>query len=293
MKQLFLLTLAMVSAPLVSAQDSFFPIWGEEARARGYALPKPYGLSLSYMDMSNPITVNNVGLTGSGASGALLEAIDINAPNAQFKGSNITLRGDVWIFPFLNVYGILGHTKGTSTAQIESVGCSGTWLCDNIFVDDIEVDVPFTLDMDGNTYGIGTTIAGGVGNWFALIDMNYTYTDINAIDGNIKTFVAAPRFGHRWEYDGGRELRVFVGAMYQDVQQYLSGSIKNLNLPPELSGIIDELAPDGRFEVRQSADDKWNATTGFQYAFNRDWDVLFEAGFGSRETLFVAFGRRF
>lgn len=96
--------------------------------------------------------------------------------------------------------------------------------------------------MDGGTYGAGTTLAGGVGNWFALLDMNYTYTSIAAIDGNIKTFVAAPRVGYRWQYDGGRELRVFVGAMYQNVQQELSGDLKSLNLPPQLLGLVENLS---------------------------------------------------
>lgn len=293
MKKFLMLTLAVVSAPFSFAQDSFFPIWGEEAEARGYSLPKPYGLSLSYMDMSNPITVNSIGLTGA----PLLEAIDVDANKADFSGSNITLRGDVWIFPFLNVYGILGYTRGESKAPINSVSCDNTGLTgldrlacnavNSLGNSDLLDGATFTLDMEGGTYGIGTTIAGGVGNWFALVDMNYTYTDIKAIDGDIKTFVAAPRVGHRWQYDGGRELRVWVGAMYQDVQQYLSGDIADLI--PELAGIVG----DGGFEVQQSADDKWNGTAGFQYAFNRDWDVLFEAGFGSRETLFVALGRRF
>ncbi|MGR5258637.1 hypothetical protein ACPV5T_03615 [Vibrio astriarenae] len=294
MKQLIWLTLAAVSAPFVSAQDSFFPIWGDEAEARGYTLPKPYGLSLSYMDMSNPVTVNSIGLTGA----PLLEAIDVDATKADFTGSNITLRGDVWIFPFLNVYGILGYTRGESKAPINSVSCDKSNLttigerlvCDTVNAlgnSELLDGATFTLDMEGGTYGVGTTIAGGVGNWFALVDMNYTYTSIKAIDGDIKTFVAAPRVGHRWQYDGGRELRVFVGAMYQDVQQYLSGNISDLI--PELANIVG----DGGFEVKQSADDKWNGTAGFQYAFNRDWDILFEAGFGSRETLFVALGRRF
>ncbi|MGR5118137.1 hypothetical protein ACPV5S_01370 [Vibrio astriarenae] len=290
MKQLFWLTLAAVSAPFVSAQDSFFPIWGDEAEARGYTLPKPYGLSLSYMDMSNPITVNDISLSGH----PILNSLDIDAKKAQFKGSNITLRGDVWLFPFLNVYGILGHTKGDSTALIESVTYTDNLLCrKGCTIDDI--NQPFELNMDGNTYGFGTTIAGGVGNWFALVDMNYTLTNIDAIDGEIKTFVAAPRLGHRWQYDGGRELRVWVGAMYQDVQQSLSGDIRSI-LPtglPDLPDFINDVLDDGRFEVQQSADDKWNGTAGFQYAFNRDWDILFEAGFGSRETLFVALGRRF
>ncbi|MGR5268721.1 hypothetical protein ACPV5R_13300 [Vibrio astriarenae] len=301
MKQLFWLTLAAVSAPFASAQDSFFPIWGDEAEARGYTLPKPYGLSLSYMDMSNPVTVNSIGLSGH----PVLEAIDVDANHADFSGSNITLRGDVWIFPFLNVYGILGYTRGESKARINSVSCDHSAfrpidienqaLCGlvNVAGEFLPDDAMFTLDMEGGTYGVGTTLAGGVGNWFALVDMNYTHTSMNIIDGTIKTFVAAPRVGHRWQYDGGRELRVFVGAMYQDVQQHLSGNLKDLNLPSQLLPIIDELAPDGRFDVKQSADDKWNGTAGFQYAFNRDWDVLFEAGFGSRETLFVALGRRF
>lgn len=292
--------MSLFVAPQTFGQDSFFPIWGDEAEKRGYTLPKPYGFSLSYMDMSNPITVNSINLTGH----PVLEALDVDAKQADFSGSNITLRGDVWIFPFLNVYGILGYTQGTSKAKINSVSCdssgfgildSNRYLCSLIdrLGDNLPDNTMFELDMDGGTYGVGTTLAGGVGNWFALVDMNYTYTSISAIDGNIKTFVAAPRVGHRWEYDGGRELRVFVGAMYQDVQQYLSGDLKSLGLPSALDKIIDELAPDGKFEVSQSSDEKWNGVVGFQYAFNGDWEVLAEAGFGPRETLFFAASRRF
>ncbi|MCL1042612.1 hypothetical protein ACNPKB_03840 [Shewanella marisflavi] len=294
-----LLSLLVFFAPLSVAQQSFFPIWGEEAEARGYTLPKPYGISLSYMDMSNPVTVNSIDLTGH----PVLEAIDIDATHADFKGSNVTLRGDVWIFPFMNLYGIIGYTEGTSTANITSLHCDATSvpgignkaLC--LLLDTAGANLPdnatFQLDMDGGTYGIGTTLAGGVGNWFALVDINYTYTSIAAINGNIKTLVGAPRVGYRWEFDGGRELRVFVGAMYQDVQQELSGDLKSLNLPPQVVDLIDTLSPEAGFAVSQSADENWNGILGFQYAFNRDWDILMEAGFGERETLFIALGRRF
>ncbi|MGF1683854.1 hypothetical protein [Photobacterium minamisatsumaniensis] len=299
MKIKVLLLIATFFTSKVFAQESFFPIWGSEAEKLGHTLPKPYGFSVSYMDMSNPITVNSINLIGH----PVLEALDVDANHADFTGSNITFRGDVWVFPFMNVYGILGYTQGTSKARINSVSCDhasvpglgNKALCR--LLDSVGGELPdtamFELDMDGGTYGIGTTLAGGVGNWFALLDMNYTYTSISAIDGNIKTFVAAPRVGYRWEYGGGRELRVFTGAMYQDVQQYLSGDLKSLGLPSALERVIDELAPDGKFEVSQSADEKWNGVVGFQYAFNRDWDVLMEAGFGPRETLFFAVSRRF
>lgn len=277
MKPLIVLGTAIMLSPISFAQDSMFPIWGEQATQRGHTLPKPYGLSLSYMDISNPIAIDNINLTGG-----IGDIIDIDAKKAEFEGSNVTLRGDVWLLPFLNVYGILGYTQAQSTAKIDSISLAGL---------PIPVDnAKFTLDMNGITYGVGTTVAGGINNWFALLDLNYTYTDIDAIDGSIKTFVAAPRVGHRWQYDGGRELRVFVGAMYQDVQQHLSGDIKALGLD---LGDMNFLIDDTRFEVSQRTEQKWNALAGFQYSLNRDWDVLAEAGFGQRKSAFVSLGRRF
>lgn len=283
----------LFASPFVIADSSFFPIWGEEAKARGHSMPKPYGFSMSYMDMSNPIIVDSIGLTGT----SLLDAINIDAPNAEFTGSNITFRGDVWILPFWNVYGILGYTQGTSTAEINGISCDsnkvnigeGKLLCAG--VDKIKTPgAKFALDMDGGTYGIGTTFAGGINNWFALLDMNYTYTDISAIDGDIRTFVAAPRVGYRWQYDGGREMRLFTGVMYQKVDQQVSGKIKDLNLPPSLA---NELPDNANFEVSQHADGAWNYIVGMQYAFNKDWEIIMENGFGDRKSIFMALGRRF
>ncbi|MGR5093702.1 hypothetical protein ACPV5O_11725 [Vibrio maritimus] len=277
MKPFIVLVTALTLSSTSFAQDSIFPIWGEQAAQRGYTLPKPYGLSLSYMDISNPVTIDNINLAGG-----IGDVIDIDAKQAQFEGSNVTLRGDVWLLPFMNVYGILGYTQAQSTADIDSISIIGIPI-------PVE-DAKFTLDMSGITYGVGTTVVGGINNWFALLDLNYTYTDIDAIDGSIKTFVAAPRVGHRWQYDGGRELRVFVGAMYQDVQQHLSGDIKALGLD---LGDMNFLIDDTRFEVSQRSEQKWNALAGFQYSLNRDWDVLAEAGFGQRKSAFVSLGRRF
>ncbi|MGF1690966.1 hypothetical protein [Photobacterium kagoshimensis] len=296
------LLLATLVAPTAFAQDSFFPIWGDEAEQLGYTLPKPYGISVSYMDMSNPITVESIKLTGA----PMLDAIDVDARNATFTGSNITVRADVWVFPFMNVYGIIGYTQGESKAKINSVSCDSSkfdrpnLLCGviNAVGDKLPENTMFNLDMDGGTYGIGTTLAGGVGNWFGLLDMNYTYTSISAIEGDIRTFVAAPRVGYRWEYEGGRELRVFTGVMYQKVDQFLSGDIASLGLPSVVVAAADKIANDAGnehagFEVSQHANSNWNNVVGMQYAFNRDWDVLVEAGFGARESFFIALGRRF
>ncbi|GAA5190350.1 hypothetical protein [Ferrimonas gelatinilytica] len=282
----------------VLADDRLLPIWGKEAEARGYTLPKPFGLSLSYMDMSNPVEVKSIGLTGH----PVLEALQIDAPDARFEGYNVTLRGDMWLFPFWNIYGILGYTDGHSEAPIREFGCDielvssigNKLLCGTL--NDLAPEVlglPFQLELSGATYGMGTTLAGGVGNWFALVDVNYTLTNLSLIDGEITTLVAAPRIGYRWQFDGGRELRLFAGAMYQKVDQNLGGSLLNLGLPDAVNGVLERLAPDAHFQVVQSGTSPWNTVVGVQYALNRDWELLLETGFGARNTSFLSLGRRF
>jgi hypothetical protein len=78
--------------------------------------------------------------------------------------------------------------------------------------------------------------------------------------------------------------------MYQDVEQELSGSLKDLGLPPSLSGLMSS---DARFEVKQRLESEWNTIAGMQYQINEDWYLLGEAGFGDRQSIFFSLDRRF
>ncbi len=49
-------------------------------------------------------------------------------------------------------------------------------------------DLDFRLDFKGTTYGMGTTLVGGVGNWFTVFDANYTQTRFDILDGSIDAF---------------------------------------------------------------------------------------------------------
>ncbi|TXS96547.1 hypothetical protein FV139_03455 [Parahaliea maris] len=308
MGQFIRLSAAAVAAAIAGpafAEGSRFPIWGDEAEARGYILPKPYGLSLSYMDLSNPIQVKSIALDGH----PVLEALEINAPDADFDGYNVTLRGDLWVFPFLNVYGIAGYTSGDSVATIESVSCDASSIpgtgnpvqdlinrqaCSQVDqLGELVQGQPFALELKGGSYGAGFTLAGGIGNWFALVDTNFTYTDLTIIDGNIQTLVSAPRAGYRWPYEDGSELRLFAGAMYQKVDQTLRGDLADLSLPGNAGDLVAAIAPDGKFKVEQSGTSRWNTVVGGQYSLNRNWEILVEAGFGARRSTFVSLSRRF
>ena len=148
--------------------------------------------------------------------------------------------------------------------------------------------MPFDLDYDGGTYGLGATIAGGVGNWFIMSDMNYTYTDLNILDGKISTFVMSPRVGYRFQTPRS-ETRIWIGAMYQDVQQNFSGNLMDIEFP-QIPGII---GPDSKFDISQSLVDRWNGTVGAMFEFDKSYEVLVEVGFGDRTSAMASLGYRF
>lgn len=279
-----LLLASCCSAPVAFADSISLPIWKEKAEALGYELPKPIGFNLSYMSMEQGINVDSIALnnlkTGTAIDHLLkpnLLGFDIETEPGRQKTEVVTLRADVWLFPFLNVYGLVGKIKGYSETDINVFATlNGTRL----FEKPVKRS-SFKLDLDGYTTGGGIVLAGGYENMFALVDASYTQSTLTVIDGSIDAIVISPRVGYDFNHTGV-PLRVWAGAMYQDVEQELSGSISDI-----IPGI------GGTFEVTQHLSTTWNPIMGAQYKINDDWYLLGEAGFGDRESVFVSIDRRF
>ncbi|MBY5991131.1 virulence protein [Ferrimonas balearica] len=267
--------------PWAALGQSTFPIWGAEAEARGYELPRPFGVTLSAMHIDQPLIIDDIKLTDP--TGVLQQLVAVQGDMAEQDSQTYTLRADMWLFPFLNLYALVGYTEGTSEAQVDAF-VAGAPLPVN--------PIDFPLDFNGTTFGGGATLAYGIGNWFAAIDTNYTFTDLNIIDGEIEAFVAAPRVGYRWP-DGVHEYRLWVGAMYQDVDQLFQGSLSNLGLGGQLGELLETVAPNGRFEVRQHLVEPWNGLIGAMYVYDRRWEFILEGGLGDRESVFLSTGYRF
>ena len=179
-------------------EDSFLPIFGKEARERGYELPNPYGIGVNYMHIRQDIDVKSI--TFGGLSLKINNIFRPNNPtiidipsdlfkidvhSTKQRSHTETIRADAWLFPFMNVYAVAGRTKGKSVSKID-VGSTNPFV-NNIIKGIGDMDgLDFILKFKGTTYGLGTTFAGGVGNWFGLLDLNYTKTDLNIIKGDIK-----------------------------------------------------------------------------------------------------------
>ncbi|PLL66240.1 hypothetical protein CWN76_28960, partial [Klebsiella quasipneumoniae] len=148
------------------------------------------------------------------------------------------------------------------------------------------------------TWGAGFTLAGGYGNWFGLVDTNYTRTDFDILDGSISAVTVSPRVGYRFSFqgiDGPSHLSLWVGSMYQDVQQEFKGDLADLHMPPELQPLIAAVNKDGegKFDVKQKLTSPWNMLIGAQYEVTKNFNVLTEFGFNDRNSFFVSGEYRF
>ncbi|EKO3925817.1 TonB-dependent receptor [Vibrio metschnikovii] len=282
MKKAFLISLLSASYALPAVADSIFlPIWKEKAEALGYTLPKPIGFNLSYMKMEQSINVDSIKLQGLDFN--YLD-IGLAAEPGQQYTEVLTLRADVWLFPFLNLYGLVGKLDGYSTTDVT---LTAGFNPNSPFISHKIQD--FRLDLDGYTTGLGFVLVGGYESWFALVDASFTQSRLTVIDGTINAIVVSPRIG----YDFNRHdvpLRLWAGAMYQDVEQTLKGSLSDLGLP---SSLTSKLPSDARFEVQQHLQTSWNPIVGMQYQINESWYLLGEFGFGERQSLFFSIDRRF
>lgn len=270
------------------AESFTLPIWKEEAEARGYDLPEAFGLNVSYMKQTQDISVDSIGFDGSipaflpwNPPHQIGDIVDIQSVgNGTQMSEVLTLRGDVWLFPFLNLYGIVGSLKGYSETDIK-ISLKGP-----------KGNLPlgttsFRLDLNGTLYGAGFVLAGGYKDVFTLVDASYTETDLNVIDGAISSIVISPRIGYDFTRLG-TPIRLWVGAMYQDVEQSLSGNLDDVGL-----GALSKYIDDGRFNVEQHLVTPWNPLIGMQYKIHDRLYLLGEAGLGDRKSLFLTVDMRF
>ena len=286
----------------VEDDEPFLPIFGKEAREKGYELPKTYGINVNYMNIHQNIDVKSIQFGGLkfGPIKIPSNLFKIDVHSTRQRSHTETLRLDAWVFPFMNVYGVVGHTKGRSISKID-VGSSYPRL--NRLIKSLgKMDgIDFVLKFKGTTYGLGTTFAGGVGNWFGLLDLNYTRTKLNIIDGNIKAFTLAPRVGYRFTLPAVEAIKLpqskfslWVGTMYQNVDQNFHGKLSKLSFSPNLQKIMKLVnTPDSTFNVKQKMESPWNMLAGFRWEITPSFNIVTEAGFIKRNSFFAALEYRF
>ncbi len=297
-----------------------FPLLGEKAVKKGFDLPYPFGGMLNFFTAKQDITIPEVavGFTGNGFPAVPLtdvtDLVEFGTVNA--RATSINVRPDLWVLPFLDVYGIFGKSYAQTTVELTS---------------------PFNLkavaDLEGTSLGMGVTGAGGFDKYFFVLDGNWIWTKMSNFKDPVRSAVFSARLGRAFKISKAPEsnLAWWMGAMRVNMGGVTEGSVTlNEILPPEtwakkdeivsdywnwydneatlaqkliadkvLTPIVEKIdAADGTgaisYRIRKTPKRKWNMLIGGQYQVNKHHQVRGEIGLiGNRKSLLLSYNYRF
>ncbi|MFG1482089.1 hypothetical protein ABMA79_03260 [Halobacteriovorax sp. HFRX-2_2] len=233
----------------------YFPIWGEEAKKRGYTLPRPYGVNVSRIEHDEKFGVDKATLNGEDLFAALPVTGDVKV-DTETKINMI--RTDFWLLPFFNLY--LGLGQIHSNVQLE-------FKTQLPIVGAQQHKIPFKAK--GTVANLGGVLVAGYNNWFAMTNFNLTDVIIeDELDVNLYSIA------FRGGYNAGK-LQIFTGAMYIDSNIQITGSRQDIILNVSLSS------------------SGWHGLAGLNYEINREFGLTTELSFGDRYMYLLEFGYRF
>jgi hypothetical protein len=234
---------------------------GEKAAQKGFQLPYSAGLSVNYFWTESDLEIKNLMVGFNNGTMYDLDQI-VRFDKATAQGGMLTVRPDIWILPFLNIYGIFG--AGRASTKINA----GIWVPDaNNNWSEI-TSFKTKANFDATSIGLGMTPTVGVaGGWLAL-DMSLTWTELDALEHPAFTFIFGPRLGKTFKFARpDQNIALWVGAFRVHVNSDTKG-----NLP--LSDFIDldgaqEKVDNGLAKVgenQEAVDSWWAALTPVQQA---------------------------
>lgn len=295
-----------------------FPILGQGAYRKGFDIPYPAGLMANYMWMRQNLIFDNMKL------GIKTDNIDIPLTDVDFIefGENINtsyaynVRPDLWILPFLNVYGIFGGGQSRTEVNLTA-----------------PIPLYSNVEQGLRTAGFGIMGAGGVGPVWFSVDANFTWSKPDLLDKPVQVNVLGIRMGHtfKFKHKPERNFAVWAGAMSMQMNSDTSGEIQLIDaLPPEawdrkdeivnnyydwyeneatppqkivadkvLTPIVERIeAADGdtiiRYGMDKQVQERWNGTIGGQFQLNKRWMFRSEAGLiGNRKSILFSVNYRF
>jgi len=128
----------------------------DEALARGYELPLPFGVSVVYNYLARDIKVSDVRI---GVNGEPVQSVshflDLGSTSKVNAG---LIKMDAWILPFLNIYLLGGYIENESTSS----GHVSLPRPGPIPRPPLEFDFKVPTSLDGFVGGRGVSLAGDI-----------------------------------------------------------------------------------------------------------------------------------
>jgi len=298
--------------------DNILPIWGQKAYEKGFDIPYPTGVMVNYVYVKQGLIIDNMrlGLQTDNLDLPLTGVNFIEFGNNYTTASTVMVRPDVWVLPFLNVYGLFGSGNSTTEVNLK-----------------FPIELKSVVEQEVRTSGIGLTAAGGLGPVWLALDGNITWNKPELLDEAVKVKTFGIRLGQNFVNKAKpyRNFGIWAGVMSVSLGSNTVGELKlNEALPSETWDRADQIvvaydnwynntatipqkiiadqtlgpivnaigAADGeaviRYGLNKSTKQKWNGIVGGQYQHNKNWMLRTEAGvIGDRKMFLLSLNYRF
>jgi hypothetical protein len=286
--------------------DHFFPIWGKKVTAKGFELPLPWGINVQYLFNRSDLDIGNLqlGVNGQGLND-VSDFIDVG--HSEVVTNSLQLRPDLWVLPFLNVYGIFGGGQNTV---------------------DVTVGKPFelntVLDRTALLTGFGGNLSGAISRYFAVVDYNFVWAHVDGLDAASRANTLSSRLGRSFLLHDDMRIAGWLGFMHNKFDTGTSGSIRVGDALPgiedffenyqntdwyngltaqqqrRVDAIFSEIAARDpasstiEYSIDKDVVSPWSVVFGGQFQFNRSWMLRWEYSHSeSRSALLLNLNYRF
>lgn len=206
------------------------PIWGDKATKLGFDLPYSAGISTQYFWQESDLIIEDLMVGFNNGPKYDLDGL-VRFDEARATAAALSIRPDVWLFPFLDIYGILGKSKASTAVGF------GVWITDSTNTDQEIISYDTKVEFEATTLGFGVTPTIGVGGGFLALDMSVSWTDVPQLRKPARAFVFGPRFGKNFKLKKPQStVAIWVGGFRVKISSETDGSVELNTVIP-----VDEL----------------------------------------------------
>lgn len=183
------------------------PIFGNKLHKHGIEFPLPLGASVNYVHSELDLDISEFGMSiGDANLDEILNDSTLNFDGTRAGTNGTSFRVDVWVLPFLNVYGL-----GTIVNGYTDVAVSPTF--EKVEIPTFRAKAVF----EAQAFGFGGTLAYGVNDWFTTVDVNHSWTSSEILDENVGFLITSARIGRLFQFNNkmNSQLAIYSGIMHR------------------------------------------------------------------------------
>jgi len=234
-------------------------------------VPLPFGISFNYVHQVLPLTINDPVLV---LGGIPLPPGFVQGGSLKAVTDALVARADVWVLPFLDVYGTAAYLGGD--ANDISVNLA------------VPLPIPTRVSYSGSDYGVGFTGAFGYRAFFVSYDVNWNWAKPDVINW-VRVQVQGPRVGVLF-VPWGVHGKVYAGAMRLAIAGHQTGSVTlGPGIPLDRVGPLVPL----EFDLQARPENAWSPLAGAEVEIARHVMLVAEGAFGKTSQVLVSAGYRF